>query len=140
MTQTIAVIISILILIFIFLMIIYLHFDRSRFQLEQQFRCLKKDIEELLEGTDAYDEFCNTKGTWGKICVLAKVCKEPYCDELHTYFDVHNELAYDHNEKMQKSIFQGIARRMGFKEYPIMRYSDELILTSRSGNRTVKYN
>ena len=140
MTETIAVIISILILIFIFLMIIYLHFDRSRFQLEQQFRCLKKDIEELLEGTAAYDDFCNSKGTWAKICVLAKVCKEPYCEELHTYFDVHNELAYKHNEMMQKNPFRSIAEKMGFKEYPLMRYSDELVLTSLRGNRTVKYN
>ena len=139
MTETIAVIISILILIFIFLMIIYLHFDRSRFQLEQQFRCIKKDIEEMLEGTAVYDEFCNARGVYGKICVLSKVCKEPYCEDLHVYFDVHNELAYKHNEMMQQNIFRGIAGKMGFKEYPVMRYSDELVLTSLDGKRTVKY-
>ena len=138
MTQVISVVISILILIFIFLMIIYLNYDRSRFQLEQQFRALKKEIQQILEGTEAYDRFCSAKSTWGKINVLSEVCKEPYCDVLHTYFDVHNELAYKHNEKMQKSAFRGIARIMGFKEYPLMRYSDELILTSFSG-RTVKF-
>ena len=138
MTETIAVAVSILILIFIFLMIIYLNYDRSRFALEQQFRCLKKEIANLLENTDAYDRYCAAKSTRGKITVLSEVCKEPYCEDLHTYFDVHNELAYSFNEKMQNSIFRGIARLMGFKEYPYMRYSDELILTSRSG-RTVKF-
>lgn len=135
MTHTIAVVISILILIFIFLMIIYLSYDRSRFQLEQQFTCIKKEIRHILENTDAYDRFCSARGNWGKIKVLSEVCKKPYCEELHTYFDVHNELAYQHNEKMQKGLFHGVARIMGFKEYPLMRYSDELVLTSLSGRK-----
>ena len=139
MTQVISVVISILILIFIFLMIIYLNYDRSRFQLEQQFRCIKKEIGHILENTDAYDRFCSARTVRDKINVLSEVCREPYCGELHTYFDVHNELAYSHNEKMQKGVFHRTARLMGFKEYPIMRYSDELVLTSSDGKRTVRY-
>ena len=138
MTNTIAVVISILILIFIFLMIIYLNYDRSRFQLEQQFRSVKKEIQRILEGTEVYDRFCSARSVWSKIKVLSEVCKEPYCEDLHTYFDVHNELAYEYNEKMEKGLFHRVARLMGFKEYPIMRYSDEVVLTSRTG-RTVKF-
>ena len=129
--------ICILIILFIFAMIIYLAYDRSRFQVEQQYSYLKNEIEEAVSQTPVSDEFHNTRNIRKKLILVSRVCKDPVFNDLHQYFEVHNELAFDYNEKLQKNIFRGVAKLMGFKEYPIFRYTDDIVLKSKYGNRTI---
>ncbi|MBQ6369558.1 MAG: hypothetical protein IJJ17_05745 [Parasporobacterium sp.] len=129
--------ICIVIMLFIFLMIIYLNYDRSRFQIEQQYRAVRPEIKKAVSGTRIAEDLRKEKKVRNQIAVLARVCRTPVFEDFYTYFDVHNELAYAHNEKLQKSIFRGLARLMGFREYALFRYSDDIVLTSRQGNRTI---
>lgn len=132
------IVIDILIIVFIFLMIIYLTFDRSRFRIDQQFRYLQPEIREAAVWTEIALELHRCKKVRSKIELLSQVCKDPVFTVFHPYFDVHNELAFSYNEKLQKNIFRGIARLMGFREYVLFRYSDDIVLTSRQGNRTIR--
>ena len=131
------IVIDIAIILFIFLMIIYLTFDRSRFRIEQQFRCLRAELTEAAAHAKNPVRLQDKGKTREKLELLSGICKDPVFEDFHTYFEVHNELAYEYNEKLQINIFRGIARLMGFKEYPVLRYSDDIILTSRHGSRTI---
>lgn len=129
--------IDILIILFIFLMIIYLTFDRSRFHIDQQFRYLKKELTEAAAQAEKPVDLQDKRKIREKLELLSGICKDPVFEVFHPYFEVHNELAYEYNEKLEKSIFRGIAKIMGFKEYPVLRFSDKIVLTSKSSGRTI---
>lgn len=129
--------IDIAIILFIFLMIIYLTFDRSRFRIDQQYRYLRKELAQAALQAETPVRLEDRRKIREQMELIAGICKDPVFEDFHPYFEVHNELAFAYNEKLQQNIFRGVARLMRFREYPVFRYTDNIVLTSRRGGRTM---
>ena len=132
------IVIDIAIILFIFLMIIYLTFDRSRFRIDQQFRYMRPELTLAAAGADPPVDLGSTRRIREQAELIAGVCRDPVFEGFHPYFEVHNELAYEYNEKLQSSVFRGVARLMGFQEYPVFRFTDDMVLRSRNSGRTMR--